>query len=467
MSKSSYSFANPFLFRKIVWEWDPETWEQLDPYPFRRILLLFRAILRKPERAFDIRYFSLLAGQEFDETESWEPPDHARREDCKKELAEFKDILEHAKAIVKTTGFPDADTWILALESGNPYAFVSILLSQLHNLRFLALDYSFVWQSGFPGLMLRHTLCSSSNLLSQFHFLTDVDYGANVRRDEVSYGHPEIYDEPGYPECNPEQFPAWFYLPALRSLKIWLRTKQGIKLPDRDPDLSRLERLILSRATIQEAQVPSILSLATSLKTLHLGMAYRWSKETALRNGSYIIKGLKSIKESLTNLSFGIEYFPPTQSDVWFQDGELKLSIPFYNLLTQFPNLRSVEVPVNLLAGWSTKPSSDLVSGLPENVEQLCLRADYATLAEWPWQVEQIIELVTYNVARLRSHMPRLRRVSVRKWVHYTTVAQTRQLADIARAACAQEGIHFEVVSDDISNGLWTETRMIPGRETY
>lgn len=188
--------------------------------------------------------------------------------------------------------------WILALEIGDPYAFVSNVLSQLHNLRFLALDESFVWQSGFPGLMLCHTLFSSSKPLSQFQLLTDVDYGANIRRDEISYGDPDIYNAPGCPECNPEHFPIWFYLPALRSLKIWLRTRQGIRLPDRDPDLSRLERLILSRATIQEAQVPSIISLATSLKPLSLGMAYRWGKETALRNGPSIIKVWNLLKNT-------------------------------------------------------------------------------------------------------------------------------------------------------------------------
>ncbi|KAJ5605335.1 hypothetical protein N7510_010489 [Penicillium lagena] len=100
--------------------------------------------------------------------------------------------------------------------------------------------------------MLRHAL--SSKQLSRFYLFTNVDYGANVRRDEMSFGEPLIYEEPGYPECNPDQFPAWFYLPALRSLKIWLRTKQleGIEMPHRRLTLSRLERLILTRATIKE-----------------------------------------------------------------------------------------------------------------------------------------------------------------------------------------------------------------------
>ena len=425
---------------------------------------MFRTILRKPERVYNVRHFSLLSQTSFDSAiEPWKPPSYET--DCIEEIAHFQDVLEHAQDVVKTTEFPDANTWTHALENGNPYAFVSIFISQLHNLQSLSLDYSFVWQSGFPGLMLRHALSSPSKQLSQFDLLTNVDYGANVRRDEMSFGEPLIYEEPGYPECNPEQFHAWFYLPALRSLKIWLRTKQGIELPHRRPDLSRLERLILTRATIQEAQVPGILSLAPSLKTLHLGMAYRWGKETALKDGPAIIEGLKYAKESLRNLSFGIEYYPPGKCDLFLQQGEYELSAPFYGLLKQFPNVRSVEVPVNILAGWSMEPSSDLVSSLPEGVEQLCLRSDYAPVDDESWHAEEMTELVTHNAGRLRMHMPRLERVWVRRWEYFSQDRETVPLAKAARAACAQEGIHFQVVSDELSNGLWTENRMAPDRK--
>ncbi|KAJ5780071.1 hypothetical protein N7457_005231 [Penicillium paradoxum] len=211
VSQSMSRFAEPLLFKRIAWEWDP--------IPFRRILLLFRTILWKPERAYDIRHFSLVTQKSFDSSiESWTPPSCVT--DCKAEIAHFQDVLAHAQDVVKTTEFPDANTWAYALENGNPYAIVSIFLSKLHNLQSLSLDYSFVWQSGFPGLMLRHALSSPSKQFSRFDLLTNVDYGANIRHDEMNFDEPLIWEEPGYPECNPEQFSAWFYLPALRSLKI-------------------------------------------------------------------------------------------------------------------------------------------------------------------------------------------------------------------------------------------------------
>ncbi|KAJ5084251.1 hypothetical protein NUU61_008830 [Penicillium alfredii] len=459
VSKSSSSFIEPFLFRKIAWDWKP--------IPFRRVLLLFRAILQKPERASQIRHLSLVSHEEEEARDDWKPP--SCQTDCKKEIASFQDVLHHAQVIVESSGFPDTNTWALALKRGNPYAFVSILLSQLHNLHSLQLDFSFVWQSGFPGLMLRHALLSSSSKssLSRFNSLTDVDYGANVPCDQQSFGYPEIYQDRGYPQCNPEQFPAWFYLPSLRSLKIWLQTKQGVELPDRTPDLSRLQRLILARTTIQEAQVPKVLSLAPHLETLHLGMAYRWGKETALQDGSFIIQGLESLRESLKNLSFGIEYFPPTMcGNVWLNAEEARLSSPFYGLLKHFHSLHSVEMPANLLAGWATEPSVDLTLGLPATVEQLCLRADYHTIDEEGWHEDCLLDLVTQNAARLRPHMPGLKRLSVRGCPLLFGSPVHNQERDIARAACAREGIEFEVICDDVSNGIWTETRMSSQRQT-
>jgi hypothetical protein len=194
-------------------------------------------------------------------------------------------------------------------------------------------------------------------------------------------------------------------------------------------------------------------------------MTYRWGKEVALQNGPAIIQGLKSIRKSLTNLSFGIEYFPPTMCEVWLENGEEELSNPFYGLLKQFPSLLSVEMPVNLLAGWSTEPSTDLVSGLPDTVEQLCLRADYETVDEEGWQEKHILDLVANNAAKLRTHIPRLRRVCVRKWSQFWSTRAIDQKRDAARAACSHEGICLEVVSDHVSNGIWTETRLCPERK--
>lgn len=62
----------------------------------------------------------------------------------------YRDVVTRAQAIVDEARFPDAAVWKKALQDGDTYAFVAILLSQLHNLCTLRLDFTFVWKSGFP-----------------------------------------------------------------------------------------------------------------------------------------------------------------------------------------------------------------------------------------------------------------------------------------------------------------------------
>lgn len=71
--------------------------------------------------------------------------------DWSQKKADYTDVIQRAQAIVDKAEFLDASSWHQALADGDAYAFATILLSQLHNLRSLRLDYTFVWRSGYPG----------------------------------------------------------------------------------------------------------------------------------------------------------------------------------------------------------------------------------------------------------------------------------------------------------------------------
>lgn len=55
-----------------------------------------------------------------------------------------------------------------------------------------------------------------------------------------------------------------------------LQHRRPIHAEQRQHNLYQLHMLLLPRTTIDKTEVPSLLSRATSLNTLHLGMAYRW-----------------------------------------------------------------------------------------------------------------------------------------------------------------------------------------------
>lgn len=91
-------------------------------------------------------------------------------------------MIGYAQGVVNEARFPVAVAWTRAIELGDPYALVTVLISQFGGLKSLRLDYSFVWIRGYPGIMVRHALFSAPRgVLSSFDALELVDYGGNVR----------------------------------------------------------------------------------------------------------------------------------------------------------------------------------------------------------------------------------------------------------------------------------------------
>lgn len=230
---------------------------------------------------------------------------------------EFKDILTRAQAIIDEARFPNAAMWKKALHNGNAYAFVAILLSQLHNLCALRLDFTFVWKSGFPGLMLKHALFTApKGRLSTFECLAFVDYGSNVPISPDSEYVDGGYVD-GHPSCEPGQFMAWFYLPSLRTLWIWLQDCQEILACKRRTSFDRVGSIVLARPNIREEEAIYLLYLMKVPKRLHVGM-----EVPDLENKEAILEGLKHISESLS--FFRSSHVPRSISQPYFVETEFK-----------------------------------------------------------------------------------------------------------------------------------------------
>ncbi|THC91499.1 hypothetical protein EYZ11_009030 [Aspergillus tanneri] len=383
----------------------------------------------------------------------------------KEETVGYTDVVELAQVLVKYAKFPDALKWNEALENGNPYAFVAILLSQLHNLRSLRLDYSFVWKSGFPGLMMKHALFSApEGLLSRFTSLATVDYGSNVPIAEEFNPLFNSFDTtPGYPLCDPNQFMAWFHLPSIQSLSIWLRSFQEVITERSRPqaNLNQLQTLVLARATIREDEVPDLLSQMSTLKTLHLGLAYRWHDEELLNNPYYIIEGLEYVSQTVENLSLGLEYYPYSQWEYYFDSQDYWSRELFQGFLKEFPRLRSAEVPISLLLGMDDEDPVNIEkisSLLPPTLEELCLQWDNVeVIGTWSGEVK-LHDCVRYLLIDLRSHSPNLKRVAIRQSMGSPvgTKGWEKERAEL-QVECAQVGIELQLVFDYLSPGLWTQ----------
>lgn len=357
--------AEPLLYRSISWEWDN--------VPIRRILQLLRAAWQRPERLLYVRHVSWLSSDQMGE---WTVSE--LNADWSQEKADYTDVIQRAQAIVDKAEFPDASKWHQALADGDAYAFATILLSQMHNLQSLRLDYTFVWRSGYPGLMLKHALFSApEGLLSKFNDLETVDYGTNVPEGEYISHFSQIDKTDGYPSCHPNQFMAWFRLPSVKSLGLWTQSLQEVVPAPQPLHLDRLHILVLTRSTIKEEEIPGLLSQTPNLRTLHLGLAYLWGKSCPLRNGAAVLQGLHSVSRTIEVLSFYFEYYPASRGEYYFDEDDAKLREPFRHFPLQFPRLRSVEVSITMLLGTDPVTAVDIRTVLPSTVQQLCLQWDF------------------------------------------------------------------------------------------
>lgn len=449
--------VRPSMYNTITWEWNT--------IPRTRILHLLRAVLQFPELASNIQSISAVSSPESAKGEKWQSGPRDSQDSNLQELEGFSDVVEQSQSIINKAQFPEASKWNEALQNGNSYAYVAVLLSQLHNLQSLRLDYSFVWKSGFPGLMLKHALFSApEGVLSSFGSLTAIDYGSNVplseEFDPLLTRRLEKVD--GYPPCDPGQFMAWFHLPKVQSISIWLRNFEGVITSEEQGNLSNLQTLVLARATISDEDVPTLLAPLTSLKTLHLGMAYRWLREVALKSASSILEGLESVSDTLEKLSMGVEYYPFSEAQYDFSnDDEEWGRMAFDGFLRNFARLRSAEVPITVLIGLNPEESDQISDRVPETLEELCLQFDNSEVNGF-WEFEtQLHDCVRNLLDDLRLHSPNLKRVAIR---HLQLPPKDKEYFAKQRAelseACAQAGVELEVVFDYLSPGLWTQNCM-------
>ncbi|ODM15492.1 hypothetical protein SI65_09095 [Aspergillus cristatus] len=240
------TYAQRFLYCSISWDWCKVS--------LKYILQLSRPVLWSPDVASSIKRVDLRSTEKHG---WWTEDENLGAYNIDRQIVscdEFKDVVARAQAIVDEARFPDSAVWKKALQDGSAYAFVAILLSQLHNLCALRLDFTFVWKSGFPGLRLKHALFTAQKgMLSIFESLAVVNYGSNIPippdPEYVDVGYVD-----GHPSCEPGQFMAWFYLPSLRKLWIWLQDCQEILACKRQTSFDRVRSLVLAQPTIREEE---------------------------------------------------------------------------------------------------------------------------------------------------------------------------------------------------------------------
>ncbi|KAJ5287249.1 hypothetical protein N7478_002935 [Penicillium angulare] len=456
--------------------------------PLRRVLMLFRVIYQRPELAAQIEHLSMVSskmdypGKDHHWDEEWVPP--LFNGDWKDLSSHFQDEVKVAKDIVIRSQLPSSEVWIDALENGNPYAFAAIIISQLHNLRSLRLDYTFVWQSGFPGLIVRHALLSVSlETLSRFSNLSYVEYGLNVPPPRSYHDALNNFNPiDALPLCNPEQFAGWFYIPSLVSLQLWLQSLKGVgdrlsKLggSSKLAHLANLKIFSLVESSITETEIRDILSHLSSVRSIHLGINYPSENDKGYFQDSSrpplskqeqgaLFEGIMSIKDTVQNISIGLELCPlfwVTHVDERGHGSIQEGLIPFQGFLKEFPVLETAELPIVMLFGWDHKKAPQLADLVPSTLQKLCLRDNLEGVADYQWdmyETTRVQDLIKDFLPCAHSMAPHLKTISIRTLNAFPPEDLRQNYALPCRESCEKLGLDIEItqINDHLSPGLWT-----------
>ncbi|KAI2710262.1 hypothetical protein CBS147332_5963 [Penicillium roqueforti] len=368
VSHDTRASTEPFLYRSIHWDWQHP--------PIDKILLLLRTISERPELASYIWHVSLVWWDvESQRTEVTVPEGRA---EWNKMMLEYRHTLIWARKLVRDANFPaNRDIrWLGRLFDGDAYAYATVLILQLHNLRSLRLDFSFVLEEGFPGEMLHHSLFGDAppGMLSQFSKLEMVDYGSN-------FPPTELRDNIKLPRSC--QFIPWFYLPSLKVLEIWLLSVEGISvLPEKTPkiplNLSKLRSLVISKTSLLPEEIASLLSQVPYLESLHVGMVYK-CRATAefLKAPECLLRSLETSSQTIEHLSISLELLPCCLQAFTLRVRN-QAGKAFCGMLMKFPKLKTASLPLKFLIGCGT-PSWELRDVLPSTLEAIHISHDL-----WP-----------------------------------------------------------------------------------
>lgn len=433
--------AEPYLYRSIHWDWS-------NP-PLDRVLMLLRTIAERPHVASYIWHVSMNNWGAVYEVEGNFQLARAKGAWMKKHQR-FRPTLRWARMLVRSAKYPPKmeQKWVSLLANGNEYAYATVLLSLLHNLRSLRLDFSFVAEHGLPGMMLYHSLFANvpPGLLSKFTKLEMVDYGGNAPL--INFESSELFGKN-------HQFMPWFHLPSLKILEIWLPNIEGITWLTEpsamlhSPPLLSLRSLIITRSSASAEELGTLLSKVPSLSSVHVGMAYRCvATSDFLKESPHLLAALEAKLQTLQHLSISLEVMPGCAENYHIPiDGSIS-SEPFRGFLNKFPKLQTVEIPLNFLLGWGGAKYR-LQDVLPRDVTTIHIRPDFWVYEDMPFFSSKVHKAVMELLGEENHPLQSLREISYEGppndhygWDDYQQSTVSMVLAEkVTYAACKVKGI--------------------------
>ncbi|PWI66053.1 hypothetical protein PCL_05531 [Purpureocillium lilacinum] len=368
------AYAEPFLYESITYTFYSNDDKDIPGPP--SIDGLFTAIWRRPELAAYVKraYFVVTGDSLYFDTELRElPPSEEHVDSWVEAILDLDESLQ--------------DRISEEVVSGNVGALTAVLLSRLHNLEVLEMDFTVPCSSDAIADVLKASASpSTSGNASGFQQLEELRVINN--RD----GRVLRYDDS---QSIPD---ALLHLPNLREAEIILQEPVAAP-PAEDPILlNNLTRLSILNAGASPKDLASILKFTPQLETLEyfLGQDFEELKNDRRYRCEYrnewaaFAEAVSTVAGSLKELIISVDWahiddYPPEDMDtdwvngIWERRGRI-------GSLKSLVCLKRLEVPIVALLGWEPSTAPDRLQDiLPMGLRELCLRDDLIDEHHYRW----------------------------------------------------------------------------------
>lgn len=346
VDKGSRTFAEARLYSDVEISWE----EGKDP-PIAQFMV---SIVARPDLATHVRSLRLL-GRCY-------PPLKGRKPEGPIPFLCVADLnFDRCLQAVKASGLNFTSEWKTQLLKGRADAIVSLCLSQLHQIRTLALGYNFTRETELIGMLLRATVCATCHSdLSKFEHLHEVTYH--------SFQEAHTFNKVEYGRVTRDLIPL-FYLPKVRRLTASLDNPVMLEWPQASPHAASISYLDLK--FIRESSLRGLLTATPALKVLR----WQWYYDSDSRHETHTrVLDLQGIWYSLGPVCETIEELDITVDTLDGYDGYER---PFLEVtgtstgLRSFKHLKMLKVPLALLVGFNQVDAPPLTEVMPIGLQRV------------------------------------------------------------------------------------------------
>ncbi|MCJ1388844.1 hypothetical protein MMC18_001694 [Xylographa bjoerkii] len=438
--KALYKISQPVLYKSI--DFDIRHHEGVNP-PVHKLL---RSFLRSPELALYTRSLRFCGGGAYLSPNPREPEEGILPEwSTHRSVGQFRSIWDYED----NTGYTQADwtlahdyiqsfepkqPWIEGLHQGRLDLYVALIIYHAQNLQFLEIGFDFQLDVELlVGMLGAIPFTKTMPWFDQLH--------------EVCYSRPYYNHSPEISSpLRAENILPLLYLPSIKVLNASIGNPETFSWPAAEaPRCLSLTVLELHASTLREDHLIHLLRAAPNLK----GLMYKHSVDEQQEETGHSIFDCTKLRQALNQVRSTLERLTVSVDiDSSYGVGEIETRGDLGPLL-DFPKLKFLDMPPQILLGGSPSPTQPLSPRLPQGLKHLQFSYDGQSLWGSDWTEQATFSTLREYLAEWQMYTPELEKITLRvKLSRWSTLCdkfgkaartQLRSLCEWGGVGCVAE----------------------------